>query len=236
MLSNKPLLSNNGEVKPVYNSSDFTFFNGYVTLKALLDYANLYTSNIFRSENYFTRGIVVLDYINNVSEATFDYLKNVSSDIQQQFESIKYLLTNISYYSYNNSTEIIGNLLSNFTIFNTIGSNKINTNIFKTNLITANQITTTTLKTNKLICSNIPMIYFYNQNVIYPILKSNTLGKLTGLDNTQPLYITIAPGYQVILYNVNKIPLVTVKNTTDDFIYYIPVDITNIISFEIFIL
>lgn len=229
MLATKPLLTNDGEIKPVYNASDFTFWNAYVTISMLLDYANLYSSNIFRSQNYFTKGIIVLEYINDVSEATFDFLKNVTSDIQDQFNSIYYKLTNITYNGINNTTEILGNLIGGSSWFNSTTSNTMNGNIFKTNKLSANHISTQVLKTNQLICPNIPMIYFFNSNVIYPVLKS-------GIDKTLTLYVSLAPNYQVIFYNINKVPTASVKNTTNDYMYYVPVDIKNIISFEIFIL
>ena len=53
MLSYKPELTNDGEVKPIFNPDDFSKQYASVTYADLLDYANLYSSNNFLGSNSF---------------------------------------------------------------------------------------------------------------------------------------------------------------------------------------
>lgn len=61
---------------------------GYVSFRDLLSYARLKANNIFSGISNSFNSIVFTGMINNVSSTTFNYLRNVSSDIQQQFTGI----------------------------------------------------------------------------------------------------------------------------------------------------
>lgn len=234
MISYLPKLDPENNIKPVYNKSDFEYIFGYATLADLLNYANLYSSNIFNSLNIFQSGLEFNGFINNVSSDTFDYLKNVSSDIQTQFNNLTILLTNYIYYSDTNTSGVN----SSFTSPNFI-SNDIETNNLKTNNIQCNDILTNNLNVNSNInCKNIyalniPLCWFSNQNTLYPVIKSGLLSKFTGINLNSGFYITLSPGYQIIFYDYLNIPQFTLINNTDDYIYYYSVNVSNSNSFII---
>lgn len=99
MIDYLPYLSlNNNEVKPVFNSEDFTYKNNAVTYGDLLNYANKYGYNNFTSLNDFTV-MRFNDTLNDVDAQTFSYLLNVDSDIQDQFNTLQNKTTAITYNS-----------------------------------------------------------------------------------------------------------------------------------------
>ncbi len=84
MLNYKPLLSPDGELKPVFNPNDFEKQYASVSYADLLDYANLYSSNNFHGENTFVN--IFVDSINSITEQTLNYISNLTSDAQTQID------------------------------------------------------------------------------------------------------------------------------------------------------
>ena len=224
-------LQNNN--KPIFNINDYESQFRYVTFADLLEYANLYTSNIFQTVNFFNAGLNFSGYINNVSDTVFDYLKNVSSDIQEQFNSLFLILSNYNYDIESNTQSISSSLGCPNIISNKIEANEITNNILLSNKIVSNTINTKTFTCENIYSKNIPMVYIYNQNTLYPIISSGLLSKLTGFDNTKNTFITIAPNCQIIFYDSRKVPISMISNITNDYIYYTSVNVANCISFII---
>lgn len=96
MNSYLPDLDPEGNVKPTFNLNDWNWVKGYVTYADLLKYADKYISNVFLASQYFTTIIFGVS-INDVTATTFSYLKNVTSDIQDQLNTLKTKTTNMSY-------------------------------------------------------------------------------------------------------------------------------------------
>lgn len=229
-----PEVDENGNAKPIYNPNDFNKAYGYATYADLLDYANIFRTNIFYSINFFTNGLQFNGNLNNVSDTVFNYLTNVSSDIQTQFNNIFLKLTNYIYHQNDNTQTILTNLDCPNIAVNDLESNNIINNNITSNNIKTNNLYVDSLKCNNFQSNSIVNIYFLNNNALYPVLKSGLLSKFNAIDNTKPLYITIAPKYKIIFYNSLNIPQVVVSNNTSDFIYYQSINITNINYFTIF--
>lgn len=111
-ISIQPIKTPSNEYKKIFNINDWKRNNtGYVTFADLEDYANLYAGNTFKGAMNVFQSIGFLNNINNISYTTFNYLKNVSSDIQTQIDDnyeytigqllLKRDLTNLDFNSIN---------------------------------------------------------------------------------------------------------------------------------------
>ena len=109
----KPKTEPNGNISPIFNLNNFYQANDYASKSDLLSYANLYTANFFQYLNTFASGLNFSGSINGITSDIFSYIAYIPNII---FE-----LTNFSYDSVNNSTNITRN-----TYFET---NSINTNL-----------------------------------------------------------------------------------------------------------
>ena len=79
-----------------FNANDFNQVDGHVTQGDLLSYANLSSINIFSAMNYFmsiatdnlsSAAISFTSTINNVNSTTFNYISNLTSDVQTQINA-----------------------------------------------------------------------------------------------------------------------------------------------------
>ena len=95
----KPKQEPNGNISPIFNLNNFSKSNE--SKADLLSYANLCTANFFQYLNTFTNGLNFAGAINNISSEIFSYI--------QYLPNIIFELTNFSYDSINNSTNITGN-------------------------------------------------------------------------------------------------------------------------------
>lgn len=219
MLSYLPQLDPEGNTYPTFNVNQFAYIYGYATLADLLQYANLYVSNTFTAAQNFTGGIQVTS-LNNIRSTTINYLANVTSDIQAQFQSILTTLTNYFYDSQSNTQTI----KSNTAFTDTIILNQTNVNDIINNSILSNTIQTNVINTQYLYVANpnFPICYIYYGTAIYPIFKNGLISNLTGLSitSTVNMYITIAPNYQISFFTRTGILLTSVLNTTSDYIHY----------------
>lgn len=88
-VSIQPETKPNGQYKQIFNINDWKRKKaGYVTFADLEDYANLYAGNTFVGAMNVFQSIGFLNNINNIPSTTFNYLKNVSADIQTQIDDI----------------------------------------------------------------------------------------------------------------------------------------------------
>ncbi len=219
MLSYAPTSrSPEGTTRPVFNILDFSFSSTYATLADLLNYANLYGNNVFFGNNSFI-SLQFSSTINNVSTTTFNYIANLTSDAQTQLNTINQRLTNYIYDIATNTQSLITN--TSFTN-NVLSANQINNNTLLAGSIVSNTINTNSIFTNTLTCPNLLVIpcYIYNSNNTYPIMKSNVMSNLTNINFNYPIYVTIAPNYQINFIDVNNNIISNISNVTNDFIYY----------------
>jgi hypothetical protein len=85
-VSISPLLTANNEFKQLFNINDWkSTKEGYVTFSDLENYAHLSLGNTFIGALNVFKSIGFTNQINNVDAQTLNYLKNVTSDIQEQF-------------------------------------------------------------------------------------------------------------------------------------------------------
>ena len=195
MLSYIPTLDNQGQVKPEFNIADFQRGKSYATLNDLLNYASLYSSNMFFGENYFAKDIVFGSYINNISATVFNYLSGCKENIQEQFFKL-------------NIKQKIRSIINNKIISNSVKSNIVNGNSFFCNSIHSN---------------NISYICFFNQNVNYPVLKSGSFTNINSFRNDMPIYVNVWPGYGILIQNVNRVPLFLYENRGEEIAHFLSI-------------
>ena len=193
MLSYIPTLDNQGEVKPEFNINDFQRGKTYATLQDLLNYANLYTSNLFFGEQYFAKDIIFSTYINNISANVFNFLLGCKKNIQEQFDNL-------------NIKQKINSIINNKIISNSIIFNKINGN---------------SIFCNNLHAENMSYIIFFNQNVSFPVLRSGAFKDINSFKNDMPIYVTIYPGYSLTIQNAMRVPLFIINNNEQEIKHYI---------------
>lgn len=122
MLGYLPDLDLKGDVHPTFNTSDWKWTMEAVTFADLLEYAKTTVSNTFMETQYFTSLLFNVS-INDVTETTFSYLKNVTSDIQAQFDTLFRRTTTMSYNSTNNRTTFTSTLATPVLILNNVNLN-----------------------------------------------------------------------------------------------------------------
>lgn len=223
----------NNTLPQTFNSNDFETQSGAVTKKDLLSYANLYTFNIFYQANTFLSDLYFSTSLNNISTTVFNYLSNVSSDIQEQFNNLYSRLTN---YYYDNTTST-QSIVNNLGVGGNIGCLKINANQINAQSgrvldLESNDIKTKTIQTNFLYTSNGVGCFIYNNGFTYPIIKSGSISTLPNINTNLPIYISIAPKYSFTLL-ANGYILGSLTNTSSyDYIHlhqfnnlnYVPTD------------
>jgi hypothetical protein len=195
MLAYITTLDNNGNIKEEFNLADFQKNTQGATLQDLLNYAGLYISNTFLGFNYFAKDITFGTYINNISSDTFNYLLNCRSNIQEQFNLL-------------NVKQKIGRLFSGRIITNVLNCHVINgENFFCSNLH----------------ASNMAYVIFMNQNCSYPVLRSGEFSQINSFNTSMPIYVTIWPGYSLLIQNQMRVPLFSTINTGQEIKHYVSV-------------
>jgi hypothetical protein len=188
-----PVLDNNGNIKEEFNLADFQRGSAYATLNDLLNYANLYSSNLFFGLNYFATDITFGTYINNISVNVFNYLLNCRSNIQDQFDKL-------------NIKQKINKIINS----------KMTSNDIKSTKITAYSVNCETIHS-----SNLSYIIFFNQNVPFPVIQSGTFTSLNSFKNDMPTYVTVYPGFSLLIQNINRVPLFAFANRETEIKHYI---------------
>lgn len=251
-IKNMPTLYG-GKLNPEFNANDFFVKKGYVTFKDLLSYANLYQVNIFTNLNQFT--YITVSAINGITEQTLSYLKNVSSDIQQQFQSLYFLLSGYKYDENTNITTIENDTFLNSlttpnnitvggkSILQNIISHKINSFDIESNLINTNKLNVAQLNINNIPFQDIGIyIYFtvkiqsygqYTSTIMnIPIFKSilpETIGITQGNDNYFSCNIVIKPKYRIDFVDNYSNVLHSFTNNTTEVIYFQSINFNGIL-------
>ena len=147
-----PKQYHNNSIDSVFNINDFNNYTGNATLEDLLNYANLYNSNLFYASNFFT-SINFSDYLNGISPTVFNWINNLAT----------------YYYDTTTSDVAIG---SNVAISGSLAAPTVNTNSVLTQDLVCNNISVNTLSCKNLLSNNNLVSYLFNNNITYPILKS----------------------------------------------------------------
>jgi hypothetical protein len=212
----KPKPEPNGNISRIFNLNNFYSPNDYASKADLLSYANLYTANFFQYLNTFASGLNFTGTINGITDEIFSYIAYIPNII---FE-----LTNFSYDSVNNSTNITGNTFFETTSINTnlnIGSS------LNVDRILSQNILSNTIQVNDLNCRNLKLnnrtfnevvAYFYINSVSLPLIKSNLISNFN-IQSITSLYFTLKNGYRIDIVDVNNNILFSYVNTSSDFIY-----------------
>lgn len=214
------------EGKVIWNINTWNSFDKtLVTLGMLKSYANLNSINIFTSLNIF-EAIVSKD-VNGVAENTFNFLKNITADVQSQFQSIYNRIFAINYDSNSTTTIIQNNLMADNLVSTDIESQILNSNQSNCQLlnsfsVTANQIQTKNLTANKVTFNNDVGVYlFVNGFQMMPLMKSQM--SLPTYSNDTSIYCHIKSGYWIVCKNNLGELLVSLPNNTDDFMYNVEI-------------
>jgi hypothetical protein len=64
-------------------------------------------------------------------------------------------------------------------------------------------------------------ICFFNQNVSYPVLKSGSFASINSFKNDMPIYVSVWPGYGILVQNINRVPLFLYNNTGEEIVHYL---------------
>jgi hypothetical protein len=201
-----------------WNRNDKT----YVTLGMLKSYANLFSINIFTSLNVFEA--IQSKLINGVAGDIFEYLKNITSDVQEQFNSLFTKTTSISYFSENETTYIEKNLYCDNMGSNDIESqilNSVHINTQKVNSIdiTTNTLQTKTLKANTITFNNdVGCFLIVKGFQMLPLMKSQVFNQV--MENC---YAHLKPNYFIVCKNQQGELLLSLLNSSDDFMYNIEI-------------
>ena len=213
----KPKTEPNGNISPIFNLNNFYHANDYASKADLLNYANLYTANFFQYLNTFANGLNFAGSINGISDVVFSYVAYLPNII---FE-----LSNFSYDSVNNSTNITGaSWFENSSIEKNlnIGSNLNVTNILTqkmlSNTIQVNNMSCMRLNINgQIYCDTICFIYL--NNITLPVQKSNLISNFN-IESITSFYFTLKNNYRLDLVDVNDNILFSYTNTTSDYKYF----------------
>ena len=213
----KPKTEPNENISPIFNLNNFYHANDYASKADLLNYSNLYTANFFQYLTTFGSGLNFAGSINGITSDLFSYIAYIPNIIID--------LTNFSYDSVNNSTNITGgswfensSIEKNLNIGNQLNVTNILSHNLTANIIQVNKINTKNLKINNRVFNEIIGVLYIN-SISLPLQKSNLISNFNIQSITQ-LYFTLKNGYRLDLVYVNDQILYSYTNTSSDFIYY----------------
>ena len=215
----KPISTDpDGTISDVFNLNYFYHIYDYATKADLLSYANLYNSNYFQYLNTFANGLNFNGSLNGISSEIFSYVAYIPNIITE--------LTNFSYDSVNNSTNIIGNtyfqtasIESSLNIGSTINVDTILNQKMISNDINVNSLNCFSLKINNEIYHE-TVCYLYLNGITLPfLLKSNLISNFN-IQSITSFYFTLKNGIRLDIVDANDIILYSYTNTMDDFVYY----------------
>jgi hypothetical protein len=213
----KPKEETNQYISPIFNLNNFYKSNDYASKADLLSYANLYTANFFQYLNTFTNGLNFAGAINGITSDIFSYIAYIPNII---FE-----LTNFSYDSVNNSTNITANtyfettsINKNLNVGSSLNVDRILSQEMLSNTIQVNDFSCKTLKLNNRMFNEI-IGFLYINSISLPLQKSNLINNFN-ISPINTMYFSIKNGYRIDIVDVNNNILFSFVNTSDDFIYY----------------
>lgn len=213
----KPKTEPNGNISPIFNLNNFYHANDYASKADLLNYANLYTANFFQYLNTFANGLNFAGSINGISDVVFSYVAYLPNII---FE-----LSNFSYDSVNNSTNITGNsyfetssINTNLNVGSSLNVDTILSQKMLSNTIQVNNMSCMRLNINgQIYCDTICFIYL--NNITLPVQKSNLISNFN-IESITSFYFTLKNNYRLDLVDVNDNILFSYTNTTSDYKYF----------------
>lgn len=207
-----------------WNINTWRKLKGYVTLETLRNYANLNSLNIFTSLNVFQS--IVTSSINGIPDTVFAFLDGLTMNIQQTFTSILFTLTNVKFYQSNNTTHIERNLMADdLAVNNSINGSSLNVASINSNKVRTNEIRVNNVKCKNIVANNIISndqvgVYLFIDVFFIPLMKSQSLPTY---DEDTSVFIHVKPGYSVVAKDGDGKLLLSLENTTDDFLYFIPI-------------
>jgi hypothetical protein len=208
----------NGNISPIFNLNNFYHANDYASKADLFNYANLYNANFFQYLNTFASGLNFAGAIIGISDLVFSYVTYLPNII---FE-----LSNFSYGSSNNSTNITANTFFETTSINTnlnVGSS------LNADTILSKKMLSNTIQVNDLSCMRININgqfyyetvgFLYINGISLPLQKSNVIISNFNIQPLTTIYFTLKNGYRIDIVDVNDVILFSYANISSDFIYY----------------
>jgi hypothetical protein len=155
--------------------------------------------------------------INGITSDIFSYIAYIPNII---FE-----LTNFSYDSVNNSTNITGgswfensSINTNLNVGSSLNVDTILSQKMISNTIQVNDLSCKTLKLNNHVFNEI-IGFIYINSISLPLQKSNLISNFN-IQSITSLYFTLKNGYRIDIVDVNNSILFSYVNTSSDFIYY----------------
>jgi len=213
----KPKTEPNGNISPIFNLNNFYQSNEYASKADLLSYANLYNANFFQYLNTFANGLNFAGAINGITSDIFSYIAYIPNII---FE-----LTNFSYDSVNNSTNITGgswfensSINTNLNVGSSLNVDTILSQKMISNTIQVNDLSCKTLKLNNHVFNEI-IGFIYINSISLPLQKSNLISNFN-IQSITSLYFTLKNGYRIDIVNINNSILFSYTNISNDYVYY----------------
>ena len=202
------------------SSAITTTFSGIVNINNGLNVTGGETVDTLNATTSLSLGGFNINTIYATISSLSSYVTNSSLAV-----TLSQYVTNLSYDSVNNSTNIIGNSYFETTSINTncnIGSNLNVDSVLSQKLLT-NTIQTNDLSCRKIILNNIvfndTICFIYLNNICLPLQKSNLISNF----NISPLttfYFTLKNNYRIDIADLNNNVLYSYTNITSDYIYY----------------
>jgi hypothetical protein len=228
-MSDNPIINEpiNYDGTVVFNVNTWNKTKGFVTLESLKNYANLYSTNIFTSLNVFSA--ILSSSINGIPDTVFAYLDGVTSNIQEQFNTIFQAITNVKYFQSNSTTYVEHNLYTDdLAIKNSIKSSSLNVASINSSKIRT-FLNTKTIKAKEIVADNMIInndvgVYLFVDVFFIPVMKTQT--NLPAYDEDTSIHIHLKPRYSIICKDVDGKLLLSVDNNTNGFLYFIPVSNT----------
>jgi hypothetical protein len=228
-MSDNPIINEpiNYDGTVVFNVNTWNKTKGFVTLESLKNYANLYSTNIFTSLNVFSA--ILSSSINGIPDTVFAYLDGVTSNIQEQFNTIFQAITNVKYFQSNSTTYVEHNLYTDdLAIKNSIKSSSLNVASINSSKIrtflNAKTIKAKEIVADNMIINNDVGVYLFVDVFFIPVMKTQT--NLPAYDEDTSIHIHLKPRYSIICKDVDGKLLLSVDNNTNGFLYFIPVSNT----------
>jgi hypothetical protein len=209
----------------IFNASQWLNYNSYVKLSDIIGkYANLYISNSFSALQYFNAGIYTTS-LNGISSHVLEYLSNITSDVQEQLTTVLTRTWNMTFDLSKDTTKVSGSLFTKDTAASRLASTNITTQCIncqklQTNSIKSKTITATSIQCQTLTSNTDIGAYFFVNVAMYPLCKSQSFSPFAG-DNV--MWCHVKMNYKVDCLDERGIILCSTENTTDDFIYNIPI-------------
>jgi hypothetical protein len=203
-----------------FNSSDFNSNYGYVQKGDLLRYGNLYAINIWQQINYFSD--IFSNTVNGVASSTFVFLADITENVQEAITSLRLILTNVTYSSDSNITNISNTLSSDkITVAENINCNKV---VSKSSL--CGDLRTSNLRVKSLIVDDVEFgirdkgvgLFLFLGSTMYPIRNSLLVATVSSnLVLNGRFHLDV--GYMFRVYNDTNICVFESRNSSNDFLY-----------------